>query len=162
MVLLYHKKRKSQGVSNLYQVRIVEEELFLFNIGSREFFGMAEHIQPTKAVEQRHSADKNKEKTGGKACTVPLLDLFVLEETSRDLHGIDKANQINGNGNKIDNENDFYFREPLSFLYYHYIIWKEKVNTPLTYIRLEKIARKIPYHYGIQKIARKNSIARTP
>lgn len=130
-------ERKSQETSNLYQVRIVEEELFLFKIGSRKFFGMAEHIQPAKAVEQRHSANKNKEKAGGKARAVPLLYLLVLEETARDLTGIDKTNQVNSDGDKVDNKNNFHFREPLSFLYYHYNIKKEKINTPLTYIRLE-------------------------
>ena len=37
----------------------------------------------------------------------------------------------------MKNKKNLHFQEPLSFLYYHYNIKEEKVNTPLTYIRLE-------------------------
>ena len=37
----------------------------------------------------------------------------------------------------MKNKKNLQFREPLSFLYYHYNIKEEKVNTSLTYVRLE-------------------------
>nr|DAJ92091.1 MAG TPA: hypothetical protein [Caudoviricetes sp.] len=104
---------------------------------------MTEHIKPNKTIEQRNRADKNKIKMSGKTSTAPLLHFLAIKDGARDLHGINKANQVNSNGNKIDNKNNFHFREPLSFLYYHYIIWKEKVNTPLTYVKLEYLVGEI-------------------
>ena len=98
---------------------------------------MTEHIKPNKAIEQGNCTDKDKIEISSKTCTASLLYFLAIKDGARDLHGINKANKRNSNCNQIDNENNFHFWEPLSFLYYHYTIKEEKINTSLTYIRLE-------------------------